>query len=125
MHEQSDDALRARFRQLAAVETATAPAYEAVRRARTRTDRAVAPAWSALGGALAVAALVAITTLVWPRSVPPELEPLGTRWIAATDFLLATPGTEFLSDVPRVGLRAAPQLDPATAMRGDSSRSSQ
>jgi hypothetical protein len=86
-------------------DAARAPDFEAVlRRARTVPR---ARAWQP--AALACLALGAMTVVLW--RLAPEPAPTGrpastlslTDWRSSTDFLLATPGSELLHAVPRIG----------------------
>jgi len=86
-------------------EAARGPDFEALlRRTRTAARR---PAW--LAAALACLTLASLMAVLWqlaPERVPP-VRPVSTLsltdWRSSTDFLLATPGSELLHVVPRIG----------------------
>ncbi len=100
-----DPDLRAAFAAWRRRDAARTPDFEAVlRRARRASPR---PAWRP--AALACLVLAAMTAVLW-RLAPerlPDTRPAPavslTDWRSQTDFLLATPGSELLHAVPRIG----------------------
>ena len=85
-----------------------APSFERVLSTARRTPRASAGRRVALVAALGAAVGVGSWFVVRPHPVP-AWQPMGTRWIAPTDFLLETPDL--------VTLRTLPALDPAADPR--------
>ena len=82
------------------------PPFERVWAAAHR-PRAVRPSkrrWALLSSGLAAMVAIGVWVLARPNA-PPATLPIGTRWIAPTDFLLDTPDL--------VTLRSVPALDPA------------
>jgi hypothetical protein len=113
--EQNDTDLRKRFAALRAENAAVAPRF------RIPEPRPV-PRRLPIGLAAAAAVAVAVAGTLWlTRGTEGDaLAALGidlnqTTWTSPTDFLLETPGAEFLGDMPAllsidslVGLRAEP-----------------
>lgn len=117
-----DDDLRARFRSLATDEAPAAPVYSRTqvdaRRAVLRARR-VRTVWYSAGG-VAVAAAAAIAAFVMRPPAPPfPLDLSTTMWIAPTDFLLNTPGSSMLRDIPVIGLDNRTQSTNAAVRNGD------
>jgi hypothetical protein len=101
-HDLNDDPLRTRFAQLRDAEGTSAPRFS-LPSARSAARRNFA--WAA-----AAAALVLIGGTAWLLSQRPAapvdqlaFDLSGTAWVAPTDFLLNTPGSELLRDVPKIG----------------------
>jgi hypothetical protein len=103
-----------RFASLRRDETARAPGFEQVlHRNRPRSIR--------FAGLFAIAAAVVVTVVAatvfevshtrGPRTVDPAALTLA-NWRAPTDFLLDTPGREFLRAVPAIGVYPAHSLVP-------------
>ena len=101
-----DADLRAAFAALRSEESATVPSFEAVlaAAARGKTDRRRPWLVPAVTGSIAAAALAAAGIAVMRRPEP-RLPPMAAieQWTAPTDFLLETPGREFLETVPSIG----------------------
>jgi hypothetical protein len=101
--------LRDAFAALRQDDAANAPAFEAVlaaaeARSKHAADRRRPWLVPSMVGSLAAAALVvAVLTVV--RRPEPRLPSMASieQWTAPTDFLLDTPGREFLESVPRFG----------------------
>jgi len=106
-----DDAdLRAAFAALRRDDSASAPGFEpllaaAEARSKAAADRSRRLLVPVMAGTLAAAALVAlvITAVRRPAAPLPSLASIE-QWTAPTDFLLETPGREFLETVPRIGV---------------------
>ncbi len=109
--DRGDDYLRQRFEDLRNEDRSQARAFRApVRRPSPRLH----PAW-----VLTVLLIIAVG-LLWgvrdgdPRHAAMEIDLAGSEWVAPTDFLLETPGWEFLAGVPVIGAGAlAPTSRPA------------
>lgn len=102
----ADADLRAAFAALRSEESAQAPSFEAVLGAASRGAVRRRRPWlvPALTGTIAAAAVVVAVLAV--RHTPDAHVPAGVRieeWTAPTDFLLETPGRDFLETVPRIG----------------------
>jgi hypothetical protein len=81
--------------------------------ARPRPGRRVVAraAWAAAAAAAAGAVILALSLRGRPAPAPGEDEMLRLaaslrNWEAPTDFLLTTPGAEFLQSAPRLGTKA-------------------
>ena len=101
------DRLRRAFRELHEADDPQAPDYRALTAAPARRVRPRAVAGAAW--AMAVAAAAAVVILVLRAPTPPgedetlRLAASMTGWEAPTDFLLLTPGAEFLQSAPLLG----------------------
>jgi hypothetical protein len=91
-----DESLRSRFEELRAQERASVPDFEALLADAPRRIRHA----RLLTGSVAIAAAIA-AILLWPRHIHHEVAPLSiTQWHAPTDFLLNTPGSDLLGELP-------------------------
>jgi hypothetical protein len=113
VREDEEASLRDAFASLREDDAASAPPFEAVvaaaqAHAKAPADRRRASPVPSLVWPLATAALVAavITVVRRPERPLPSLASIE-RWTAPTDFLLETPGREFLGSVPRFGVPPA------------------
>jgi hypothetical protein len=99
--------LRAAFASMRHEDAARAPTFEAVVTAASRGAAKRRRPWlvPALTGTVAAAALVVAITAVVRRPEPrvPAARSID-EWTAPTDFLLETPGRDFLGSVPRFGV---------------------
>jgi hypothetical protein len=104
---QDDEAdLRAAFANMRREDAAGAPSFEAVVAAASRVGADRRRPWlvPALTGTAAAAALVVAVTAIVRRPEPRAPAAISIdEWTAPTDFLLETPGHEFLETVPRIG----------------------
>ena len=102
----ADADLRAAFAAVRSEESAKAPSFEAVLRAASRGAMRRRRPWlvPALSGTIAAAALIAAVIAV-TRAPEPRIPAVASieAWTAPTDFLLETPGHDFLETVPRIG----------------------
>jgi hypothetical protein len=101
-----DSRLRAFFRELHEEIDAAVPDFDSVVRPVSPRHPGAAIV-RALALALAAGALL-LAVRVWPRRAPAGDEAMRLaaalgRWEAPTDFLLRTPGAEFLESPPRFG----------------------
>jgi hypothetical protein len=106
VRQDADADLRAAFAALRREEGAHAPSFEAVLRGAARGAVRRRRPWlvPALTGTIAAAALV--MAMIAVRHPPDPRIPAGAgieAWTAPTDFLLETPGRDFLETVPRIG----------------------
>lgn len=104
---QDDDAdLRVAFAAIREEDAAGVPAFEAVLAgaSRGRTERRRPWLLPTLTGTVAAAAL-AVAGIAVMRRPEPRLPKVAVieQWTAPTDFLLETPGREFLETVPSIG----------------------
>ena len=117
-----DDDLRGRFQSLAAADAACAPAFSRerieVHRSVLRSRRA-RRVWYTAGVLATVGA--AVMLVLRPRPTPIPLDLSGASWTAPTDFLLDTPGSEFLRTVPLIVPHVETQTTTAAPRRGDTS----
>jgi len=105
--------LRDLFRELHA-DDPPAPDYRSLSAAPARpvrARRAARVAWAAAAAVAAGAVLLALSLRQRPTPAPAEDEMLRlaasvSDWEAPTDFLLSTPGAEFLQSAPRLGTGA-------------------
>jgi hypothetical protein len=100
---ENDNDLREMFRELAEEDAAIAPALSrqwlAAERAKVRGARLPFVWYPALS--LAAAGAVAAILLIAQRPAEPELVELpGPMYTAPSDFLLNTPGSDFVSSLP-------------------------
>ena len=99
---EDDQELRTRFAQLKREDRARVPAFR-------RPSRNAAPRWRpAVRVALAAAVVLVAVVLSRPdqtsrRMARRFVDPGATAWTSPTDFLLITPGSEFMRSVPAVG----------------------
>lgn len=109
---EDDPDLREAFAALRREEQTRAPDFRRlVAEARSRGSRARTAAV-----ALAMALAVLLVLVFLPPRVPrrPAAVPSITEWESPTDFLLATPGREVLTTLPRLGdslIRPEPRPD--------------
>jgi hypothetical protein len=88
--------LKSEFEELRVHERARVPDFEAL---LAEVPRRVRHA-RLLAGSVAIAAAIA-AILLWPRHIHHEVTPLSiTQWRAPTDFLLNTPGSDLLGELP-------------------------
>jgi hypothetical protein len=126
--DESDAALRARFRSLAAAEAEAAPPFTPPPRPaplRVATRRAALRPRLVVGTAAAVLALAALGYARWAwraRPVPFPIDPAAVTWTGPTDFLLETPGAALLRDVPTIGIRYDTGRSDAPLAPDDTSR---
>ena len=107
----SDNTLRRRFAALRREDEQHAPEFASLWKAhvgtRRRKARAGAPRRQVRWFAVTACALIALLAFLWIRSAqrrPEETMAASiTEWKAPTDFLLETPGREFLRTVPEIG----------------------
>jgi hypothetical protein len=99
--DQDDSDLRRAFAVLRREEARAAPTFEAVRARAHGGPRRLAPLVGVLVGACVAVAILGI--IVLDRSAPPPPLAAMEHWIAPTDFLLDTPGSELVRTVPRIG----------------------
>ncbi len=124
----SDAALRARFRTLAVAEAEAAPPFTPPPPApppQVATWRAALRPRLAVGAAAVVLALAALGYARWAwraRPVPFPIDLAAVTWTGPTDFLLETPGAALLRDVPTIGIRYDTGRSDAPLAPDDTSR---
>ena len=68
-----------------------------------RLRRRITPAWIAVPAAAAVAAFWFFGRDRGEPEVPYAIDLSSTAWVAPTDFLLGTPGSDLLATLPDIG----------------------
>jgi len=117
--------LRGLFRELHE-DDPPAPDYRSLAAAPARPARRVARAvWAAAAAVAAGAVVLALSLRQRPAPAPAEDEMLRlaaslSDWEAPTDFLLSTPGAEFLQSAPRLGTGAETLSGDPTDLLNDS-----
>jgi hypothetical protein len=119
--------LRGLFRELHA-DDPPAPDYRSLAAAPARPVRARRAArvvWAAAAAVAAGAVVLALSLRERPAPAPAEDEMLRlaaslSDWEAPTDFLLSTPGAEFLQSAPRLGTGAETLSGNPTDLLNDS-----
>jgi len=119
--------LRGLFRELHA-DDPPAPDYRSLAAAPARPARPVARVvWAAAAAVAAGAVLLALSLRERPAPAPAPGEDEMLRlaaslsdWEAPTDFLLSTPGAEFLQSAPRLGTGAETLSGDPTDLLNDS-----
>ena len=118
-----DADLRAAFAALREEDAARVPAFDAVLAGASRSAADRRRPWllPSLTGTVAAAALVVAVIAVTRRPEPPP-PPVASieQWTAPADFLLETPGRDFLETVPRIG--ELPAIDTSEAADESGSR---
>lgn len=111
-----DNDLRDRFAALRTEEAHRTPEFGSLWRRRTRPPRGKGR-WVVA----AACALIMLVAIVWVRSArhKPEGGAVAsiTQWNSPTDFLLETPGREFLRAVPEIGGWGGYSAPPSTGTR--------
>ena len=97
----NDTDLRGRFAALREEEARGRPQF--VVPVERRLPRRLAPAWIAVPVVAAVAALWLVGRDGGDPEAPYEIDLSSTAWVAPTDFLLGTPGSELLAALPTIG----------------------
>ena len=96
-----DRDLRERFARLRQEDRARTPSFRAID-ARVAPRRMWSPRRVVIAAAIIVIALLLARADRTPGNLAPQVVDLGA-WRSPTDFLLITPGSEFLRTVPAVG----------------------
>ena len=100
----NDGDLRQRFAALRAEDTPSAPRFRVP--LGQRLPRRLSPAWIAVPAVAAAAALWIVGRGGRELETAYTIDMTSTVWVAPTDFLLATPGSDLLGTLPDVGSTA-------------------
>jgi hypothetical protein len=113
----NDQDLRDRFSELRKEEEAQAPEFARLLKARAEQVRRWSPAYvaaTALSLAITIAAALWLVHGPW-RTRQGMQAPVAsiTAWKSPTDFLLETPGSEMLRNMPELGVSRVEAMPPA------------
>lgn len=113
-----DQTLRARFRALADDDARRTPAFpsdQSLARRRSMAMRRTRRGWQAAGVFAVTSAAAAAVFTIWPRQPQLLLDLSGVTWTAPSDFLLETPGSEYLSRLPTIDIPPVPSVGEPTS----------
>jgi hypothetical protein len=97
----SDNDLRERFAALREEEARSRPRFGVP--AGRRLHRRIAPVWIAVPAAAAIAAFWLVGGDRGEPEAPYVVDLSSTAWVAPTDFLLGTPGSDLFATLPAIG----------------------